>query len=845
MAKCILLGSGGSSIDEDVLTATPPKVIKSLTFLGAGSDEPQTGTLEINYANIAVGVTILGKTGTYTGKGNAGPKQVLIGYTASNNNKSNFAGELLNRGALNNTNVGINYNKTLEAGYYSSIKVTQSLNKWETDSNMHGVISAYGGVNSGVYYRDSTRGIGLAVKVKNYSRLIGANWVFLAMPNLKPENIKNGVSIFGITGTAKSPFPDEDVFLFNEGVWQGDASSGAVITCIEEYESYPNGNTHWTADHSDYVSYGNSVGPFGIANTRAGDGNLYTEGNDDDTAKYCGDGGDFVYVYGYVEDGTNRFRDVDGNIRNLNLDPPGHKIYLHVPAKQSKGIKLGQSRIEILTESYPDNAVDPLVGETLQGYLIDNSHKLRKSWSYNMYGFYFKYYPRKTYSRGTYTGLRYLDIFQTPRFRGFYVYTYHNGRHYVDCWDTFVELRDKIDLSPYSDIVLSYYLVESSVKDKAVSRTKYSYTVHCSIYLYYTDETTGREKSIRLNNGLTYGESLFDAAIGWEDHYSGEYNWGGDPVVASRTIKIAKIPSRKYRIKFHFYNINDLGDTRVSCDFKEKCVITGIKLIPGQRIFVNLDNLYGYDSCKKSGYGTNITYEYSDKINVINGVLYVNQNSTEDTYNVLDWSKYYEGYNGKLDPFIIFKYGNEYYLNSTVKNNEVTAKSRFIPSKIGKLYKVVEVVRYLYNETEYKKYYSTYICRDFYVCTGYNSLTKIEKLYRNPANGKIYSEIKAEFSITGKIKSLDFDNSILANGSLNKVYRVYNADMSMFSGYYIYNENVQGKREYLLYHSRALSYNFYGYMKCTGTRTFTYVNGWDYPIPEDNPVAARVYNIGY
>ena len=841
MAKCILLGSGGSSIDEDVLTATPPKVIKSLTFLGAGSDEPQTGTLEINYANIAVGITILGKTGTYTGKGNAGPGQVLKGYTASSSSKSNFDGELPNKGLLNDTNANINYSKTLEAGYYSSIKVSQNLSVWESPTNSAGVITAYGGATNGRAIDDNTRGRGIAVRIQNNARLMGANWVFLAMPNLIPENIKNGVSIFGIQGTAKSPFPDEDVFLFNEGIWQGEASSGAYITCIQIDR---NGET----PHNEYVNNGNPVGPFGIANTRAGDGNLYTEGNDYNTARYCGYFGYNVYIYGYVEDGTNRFRDVDGNIRNLNLDPPGYKIYLHVPENQSKGIKLGQSRIQILTQEYPNNTIDPLVGETLQGYLIDNSHKLRRSSSYSMDGFYFKYYPRENYSLGTYTGLRYSNIFQTPRFRGFYVYTYHNGRKYTNCWDTFVELRDKIDLSPYSDIVLSYYLVESSVTNKAQSRTIYAYTVHCAIYLYYNDESTGREKYIRLDNGLDQGEALFDAAIGWEDNYSGSYNWGGQPVVGSETIKIYKIPSRKYRIKFHFYNINDLGNSKVDADFRERCVITGIKLIPGQRIYVNLDNLYGYDSCKKTGSSTNRTYEYSDMITVNNGALYVNQNNDVSNYNTLSWCKYYEGYNGKLDPFVIFKYGNEYYLDVTVKNNEVTVKSRFIPSKVGKLYKVVEVVRYLYNKTSYKDYYTTYNCIDFYVCTGYNSLSKIEKLYRNPANpanGKIYSEIKGSFNRRGELESLDFDNSILANGSLNKVYRVYNADMSMFRGYYIYNENAEGQREHLLYHSRALSYNFYGYMKCTGTRTFSYVNGWDYPIPEDNPVAARVYNIGY
>ena len=423
MAKCILLGSGGSSIDEDVLTATPPKVIKSLTFLGAGSDEPQTGTLEINYANIAVGVTILGKTGTYTGKGNAGPGQVLTGYTASNKDISNFTGTLPNKGLLNDTNVTINYSKTLDTGYYSSIKVTQNLSIWQAPSNSAGVITAYGGANNGVVINDQTRGRGIAVRIQNNARLMGANWVFLAMPNIKPENIRSGISIFGIEGTAKSPFPDSDVLIFDNGTWMNDAIHGAKIECIEFYESYPNGNRSWEQDHSEYVNYGNSVGGSGVANGRYDDWNLYTEyasySSGEQLYAYCGDGYEEEYGYGYI-DNFGRWRDEDGIIYPKFKEAPGYKIFLQV--KDIPGLKNGQKRIDCV---YPGDSVtyDPLIGKNLPGFMLDNSYNFYRCYSPYSGGLYpqsdyeFRYYIKvykdsDPFPMAHYTGLRYRDIYQ-------------------------------------------------------------------------------------------------------------------------------------------------------------------------------------------------------------------------------------------------------------------------------------------------------------------------------------------------------------------------------------------------------------------------------------------------
>ena len=41
----LLMMSGGDSTDYDALTAKPENVVSGNVFMGAGSDEPQTGTL--------------------------------------------------------------------------------------------------------------------------------------------------------------------------------------------------------------------------------------------------------------------------------------------------------------------------------------------------------------------------------------------------------------------------------------------------------------------------------------------------------------------------------------------------------------------------------------------------------------------------------------------------------------------------------------------------------------------------------------------------------------------------------------------------------------------------------
>ena len=881
MAKCILLGSGGSSIDEDVLTATPPKVIKSLTFLGAGSDEPQTGTLEINYANIAVGVTILGKTGTYTGKGNAGPGQVLKGYTASNKDTSNFAGTLPNKGLLNDTNVTINYSKTLDTGYYSSIKVTQNLSIWQAPSNSAGVITAYGGANNGVVINDNTRGRGIAVRIQNNARLMGANWVFLAMPNIKPENIRSGISIFGIEGTAKSPFPDSDVLLYDAGTWMNDAVNGARFKCLEMYESYPNGNTTWEAEHNEYINYGNTVPGSTVTNGRYDRWELYTDYNDysspDIVYTYNGYGGEgYVYEYGYLDE-FGRWRDVNGMIFDKFQEQPGFKIFLDVPA--SSGVKRGQSRIDCF---YPGDSVlhDPLIGKNLQGYMLDNSFNFYKCGGpnglYYQDQFTFRYFIHvdkddPDYPMADYTGLRYRDIYQTARRPGFYAYMDHRSRHYVQEWDTFVNLNDPIDITKYVQIKINYYLVWNHCNaGLAASYSKYNYDMVCYVGISreYYDEERGRTRTEYKSERMYLGE----ANTKWDDRHSENgttcLNCPGYLNVGSSQCNIPAITidrsgKSKYYLQLHFYGAND-GD-KVNTPFKAKLIVTGIKLIPGEKCSVDLGTLVPYAKATRGSSKTinNIRtydYTYTDPIGVENNAIYYDIYGRDTVYGdpagKTGHCPWFEGYNGKLDPFVIYKRGNEYFLENytTSKSEEIVLDKRFIPSKKGKLYRVVEFYTYVYrNPTTYSgAKMGIYSSVDFYACNGYNSMEKLDQLYIDITTNKIYSYIK----IVGTVRttwsgrrynlSIDFNQSTLARKTVGKVYRV---NMIKNESYFLssrFNIIINYDDEIVAYtlapYSRMKT--FYGYMKCTGDgSTFEYVRSWDYPTPEDNPIAHRVYEI--
>ena len=226
MAKALIsLGGGTGGVDIDALTATKDKVLdiapfgkgNGYIFYGSGSDEPQSGTLKIEQGATAYGVTVGDTVGTYTGKGTAGPKQVLQSsganntgtkYTASNSSRSDFPGEMVNYGIKTNT---LDFNGTiiLSEGYYSKVSISQSIPIWKPNADQGDRVSPYAGYNSGIskIWNDTSglnRGRGLIVPAPNNAYIQGANWVFAPEKNLIPENIREGVNIYGVVGTFKA-----------------------------------------------------------------------------------------------------------------------------------------------------------------------------------------------------------------------------------------------------------------------------------------------------------------------------------------------------------------------------------------------------------------------------------------------------------------------------------------------------------------------------------------------------------------------------------------------------------------------------------------------------------------
>ena len=122
----IVRSSGGGGADISALTnaATANQVLEGHQFYGAGSEDPQTGTIKNNgtvtetapysgsgyYSSITVSTT-----------GNAEASHVLSGKTFMNS-KGEQTGSMVNRSSKTTINVG----ETGGAGYYSSISINKS-----------------------------------------------------------------------------------------------------------------------------------------------------------------------------------------------------------------------------------------------------------------------------------------------------------------------------------------------------------------------------------------------------------------------------------------------------------------------------------------------------------------------------------------------------------------------------------------------------------------------------------------------------------------------------------------------------------------------------------------------
>ena len=141
------------------------------------------GDNDLSAGNIKENVNIFGIKGTFVGTNcrdaNAGAAQILTGYSGYVN-QAKVSGTMPNRGAVD-TSIGANGSYTIPNGYHNgSGKVKQSLTEqagWSI-----------------------TPGTERKLACSSGRWVIGDIWCSAA-PNLVPSNIKEGVTIFGVTGT--------------------------------------------------------------------------------------------------------------------------------------------------------------------------------------------------------------------------------------------------------------------------------------------------------------------------------------------------------------------------------------------------------------------------------------------------------------------------------------------------------------------------------------------------------------------------------------------------------------------------------------------------------------------
>lgn len=144
MARGILHGIGGAGIDTDGLTATPGKVLNGDTFIGAGSDEPQTGAIPIKGAESYMPGTsnIVLPPGQYLGAEQtifgdpglnaANIKKGAIVFGVTGNYEGYYVGptDLYNRGSwaegYSNANIVVKKGVADDMGVYANLTFNQN-----------------------------------------------------------------------------------------------------------------------------------------------------------------------------------------------------------------------------------------------------------------------------------------------------------------------------------------------------------------------------------------------------------------------------------------------------------------------------------------------------------------------------------------------------------------------------------------------------------------------------------------------------------------------------------------------------------------------------------------------
>lgn len=138
--------------------------------------------------------------------------------------------------------LGIDASKMLQG--HDLAGVQGAIPKWACTTG--DVISAYdNNVNDGFAWDDTYagRGRGIVVHIPNGAYIQGANYVFLASPNLYPQNIREGVNVNGVVGTMVDygaggvPFNGA---TFDGRLASGVANKGFILRDIERYLNLKN-----------------------------------------------------------------------------------------------------------------------------------------------------------------------------------------------------------------------------------------------------------------------------------------------------------------------------------------------------------------------------------------------------------------------------------------------------------------------------------------------------------------------------------------------------------------------------------------------------------------------------
>ena len=185
MAMGIWLPGGGGA-DLDAVTASAGDVLAGKVIVGPDG-EPLTGTLALS--------------------GNASDGQVLSGQTYYDTDaKTKRTGTMPNRGTVNQS-LAINGSYTIPEGYHNG--------------------------NGKVTQRVKTKGAQTFTPGRSNQSISANQWLsgaqtIMGDPNLKPENIKKGVTIFGNKGTHEG-YVTSPLNIFNKGTWGGGVSGYSAL----------------------------------------------------------------------------------------------------------------------------------------------------------------------------------------------------------------------------------------------------------------------------------------------------------------------------------------------------------------------------------------------------------------------------------------------------------------------------------------------------------------------------------------------------------------------------------------------------------------------------------------